>query len=315
MDSSSLVHVISASSTSSPYPSHAVADSRIESATRRTVSEGVSRTVLTVATTVTLALADTEFAVAVIAAPPLPTARTRPVESTVATDSSPDSQVIRTPGIGTPCASVAWADRRTVSPTDRAASSGVTVTAATSRPTLTVADPVAEPAAAVIVASPSHRARTSPVESTTATAVSSDAHVTVTPSTAWPFASTGSAARRSVSPRAENSRAAGDTPTELTTWATVTVALSAAEPAVAVTAASPLPTDRTKPSESTGATDASLLAHVTRRVGHEATVLVVHLRGQPRGVAQSREFERTRTYGYPCRLGRVRRDRLVTAAG
>ena len=51
--------------------------------------------------------------------------------------------------------------------------------------------------------------------------------------------------------------------TAVTTWATAASAVPETEPAVAVTTASPLPTERTRPSESTDATDASLLAHVT----------------------------------------------------
>ena len=59
-----------------------------------------------------------------------------------------------------------------------------------------------------------------------------------------------------MSPSAVNSRAEGEIVTAPTSWATSTSTVSATEPDIAVTAASPLPAERTSPVESTVATDA-----------------------------------------------------------
>jgi hypothetical protein len=90
-------------------------------------------------------------------------------------------------------------------------------TAVTTCSTVASAVPETEPAVADTTASPFATERTSPDASTTATAVSPDAHMAVAPSTGWPLASTSSAPRRNLSPKAENSRVAGDTFTALTT--------------------------------------------------------------------------------------------------
>ena len=170
-----------------------------------------------------------------------------------------------------------------------------------------------ESTAAVIVAAPSHTARTKPVESTTATAVSLDDHVSMASAMANPFASSASAANLTVS-SGDSSASAGVTTTTLATCSTVAVAVPVTEPAVAVTTTSPLPTDRTRAFRVHRRHRRIAARPGHRGVGHEVTVLVVHLRREPRGVLQSRELQGTGTYGYPCRLGRVRRDRLVAAA-
>ena len=66
-----------------------------------------------------------------------------------------------------------------------------------------------------------------------------------------------------MSPRAAKFASAGATLTELTTCATVTVALPEAWPDVAVMVAVPLPTAVTSPDASTVATAVALLAQVT----------------------------------------------------
>ena len=88
------------------------------------------------------------------------------------------------------------------------------------------------------------------------------AHENSTSATGFPFASVASAARRSVSP-ATSVSAAGETATSLTSWATVTVAVPDAEPAIATIAAVPLPTAVTRPVELTVPTAVASLAQVT----------------------------------------------------
>ena len=92
--------------------------------------------------------------------------------------------------------------------------------------------------------------------------MSLDAQSNSIPATGCPLASAASAARRSVSPVTTVS-AAGVTVTALTSWATVTVALPDAEPAVAVIVAVPLPAAVTSPDALTVATAAALLDQVT----------------------------------------------------
>ena len=122
--------------------------------------------------------------------------------------------------------------------------------------------PWALPAVAVIVAVPSAMPRTSPMASTTATAVSPDAHTNSVPVTTCPFASVAVAASRNVSP-SRTVAVSGATVTALTSCATVTVALPEAGPAVAVIVAVPLATAVTSPDAPTVATAATLLAQVT----------------------------------------------------
>ena len=62
-------------------------------------------------------------------------------------------------------------------------------TAAATWPTVTVAVALADPDVAVIVAEPSATEVTRPVDDTVATASFDVVHVTVAPSTTWPFVS------------------------------------------------------------------------------------------------------------------------------
>ena len=112
------------------------------------------------------------------------------------------------------------------------------------------------------VAVPSEIARTSPEAATAATAESLDDHENSAPATGCPFASVAKAASRNVSP-ATSAAAAGATATALTCWATVTMAVPDAEPAMAVIVVVPSPAAVTSPEASTAATDASPLAQDT----------------------------------------------------
>ena len=123
------------------------------------------------------------------------------------------------------------------------------------------ADASAPPETTVTVVMPSAMPRTRPESSTSATRVSLDDHANPGWPNTWPLASVAVAERRAVSPTPSVS-AAGDTLTEVTTWATVTVAAPVAEPTVAVIVADPLPVAVTSPPGFTVATDPSPLIHV-----------------------------------------------------
>ena len=110
----------------------------------------------------------------------------------------------------------------------------------------------------VIVAVPSPTPRTNPEGNTTATVASLVDQPGVVPSTRWPLASNSSAAMASESPSWIVS-AAGATTTESANCTTVTAAVPAASPALAVIVAVPPPTAVSRPAESTTATSVSAL--------------------------------------------------------
>ncbi len=86
-----------------------------------------------------------------------------------------------------PSSSDAVAAARIVSPSaSKLCEGGSTVTFAADCSTVTRADPVAFPAAAVIVAIPPRTAVTRPFAATVATAGLEDDHATVTPLRTWP---------------------------------------------------------------------------------------------------------------------------------
>ena len=89
------------------------------------------------------------LAIAVIATAPSPTPRTRPDASTVATETSLDDQLNSAPATAWPLASVASAERRSVSPTDTLSMAGNTSTAATFCVTVMAALPDAVPRGSV----------------------------------------------------------------------------------------------------------------------------------------------------------------------
>ncbi|MDE2654099.1 MAG: hypothetical protein OXI71_09825 [Gemmatimonadota bacterium] len=215
-------------------------------------------------TTVTIATPETSPAFAVTIVVPLPTAVTRPAESTAATSVSPLDQDTVSSSIGRPIWSRTSTASRIVCPTAvNARVSGVTATVVgAAASTATTAFPVTADEVAVISASPAATPVTSPKSSTRATAVSLDAHENSAPAAAWPFASDASAESLTVSATTSVS-AGGVTATALTSCATVTDAVPDAEPAVAVTVAVPLAAAVTKPDASTVATEALLLAQAT----------------------------------------------------
>lgn len=136
---------------------------------------------------------------AVTVAVPWPAARTSPAESTTATPSSSDRQPMTASATAYPFASVGVASSRTVSSTDSSrTAAGETATAVTSCATVISAVPDASPAEAVTVAVPWPAARTSPAESTAATAPSLLVHDTVTPVMICPLWSRTSAASSAV---------------------------------------------------------------------------------------------------------------------
>ena len=128
--------------------------------------------------------------------------------------------------------------------------------------TVSSARPVTPDEVAVISAWPAATPVTRPESSTVATSVSLDAHSNSASAISWPLLSTASAERCRVSP-ATTVSSAGDTVTELTLWATDTVAVPETDPAVAVIVAVPLPAAVASPWASTVATDGSLLDQVT----------------------------------------------------
>ena len=112
---------------------------------------------------------------------------------------------------------------------------------------MTVALPDADPAVAVIVAVPLPTAVTSPALLTVATATELLDQLTSAPAITLPFRSRTSAANCSVAPKAVSWMVAGATATALTSWATVTIALPDAGPAVAVIVARPVADRRHQP--------------------------------------------------------------------
>tara|TARA_B100002003_G_C13848598_1_gene416077 strand:- start:234 stop:497 length:264 start_codon:yes stop_codon:yes gene_type:complete len=83
-----------------------------------------------------------------------------------------------------------------------------------SSPTVTEADPLAEPEVAMIEADPVATEVTSPADDTVATAVFIDDHVTVAPEITVPAASFTVAVSVAVSANEANERLVGDTVTE-----------------------------------------------------------------------------------------------------
>ena len=137
--------------------------------------------------TVTSAVPVRVSSAARIVASPLTRACTRPMESTVATCSLPDTQTNSVHSTGFPLLSCASAVRRRVSPTSISTVAGETATWTTSLRTETPALSVAPPATAVIVAVPSPTARASPEAVIDATEGSVLAQLTVAPVITLPF--------------------------------------------------------------------------------------------------------------------------------
>ena len=178
--------------------------------------------------------------------------------STEATETSDEDQATPACAISWPCWSRTSAASCAVCPSAvSATASGVTAMVLGAGATTTSkARPVTPAAVAATSASPAPTPVARSASSTTATSVSLDAQSNSALTTGCPLESAASAARRSVS-------VAGETATALTSWATVTVALPDAEPAVAVIVAVPLPAAVASPELLTVATAAALLAQLT----------------------------------------------------
>ena len=257
-------HPNSAPSTRCAFSSNASAVSRNVSPGATVSAAGDTTTEPADCMTVTTAVPETAPAVAAIVVAPPPMPVTNPAESTAATVVSALDQGTGTPSITRPFWSRTSAASCAVCPNAVSATvSGMTATAVGAGATTeSAARPVTPAAVAVTSASPTRTPVTRPASSTNATSVSLDAHSNSVPATGCPLASAASATRRSVSPVTTVS-AAGVTATALTSWATVTVALPDADPAVAVIVAVPLPVAVTKPAALTVATAALLVAQVT----------------------------------------------------
>ena len=155
---------------------------------------------------------DASPALAVIVAVPSATAVTRPEASTVAIAASLDAHENSALATAYPLASNAKASSRSVSPSAvMVAFGGPTTTDDTVCVTVTAVDPEADPAVAIIVATPLPAAVTKPTASTTATPGALLVQTTVTPGMTRAFWSRTSAASVTVASNAVSSPVAGVT--------------------------------------------------------------------------------------------------------
>ena len=224
---------------------------------------GVTTTSLTTCSTVTDVVAYALSASARTMAVPLPFEVISPDPSTVATEVSPDDHSNCASTTGWPFPSQASARTRTVSASHaNSMAPGLTTMSRTTWSTVTDAEPATFSASAVMATVPVPIAVTNPVSSTVATDSSALDHVKLrTCSTAWPLASSASAARRTVSISETIVSTAGVTTTSCTTWSTVSDAEPETPSASAPIAAVPLFTDVVSPDASTVATEESLDDH------------------------------------------------------
>ena len=150
-----------------------------------------------------------------IVADPVATAVTKPVDETVPTDAADVVHVTTESGRTFPPESFTVALSVSVSPSDKKESElGDTSTVIVSSPTVTEADPLAEPDVAMIEIDPVATEVTNPADETVATAVFVDVHVTGAPEITVPPASFTVAASVAVSANEENERLVGDSVTE-----------------------------------------------------------------------------------------------------
>ena len=152
---------------------------------------------------------------AVIVAVPSAIAVTSPADETVAMDVLKDAHVTTESGRTFPPESFTVALSVSVSPSDKKESElGDTSTVIVSSPTVTEADPLAEPDVAMIEIDPVATEVTNPADETVATAVFVDDHVTVAPEITDPPASFTVAVSVAVSANEANERLVGDSVTE-----------------------------------------------------------------------------------------------------
>ena len=150
-----------------------------------------------------------------IVADPVATAVTSPSDETVATDSADETHVTTESGRTFPPESFTVATIVPVSPSDKKESElGDTSTVIVSSPTVTEADPLAEPEVAIIEMDPVATGVTKPADDTVATAVFVDDHVTAGLPIVLSFASFTVAVSVAVSASEEKLRLVGDRVTE-----------------------------------------------------------------------------------------------------
>ena len=150
-----------------------------------------------------------------IVADPVATEVTSPADETVAMDVLEDAHVTTESGRTFPPESFTVALSVAVSPSDTKESElGDTSTVIVSSPTVTEADPLAEPDVAMIEIDPVATEVTNPADETVATAVFVDDHVTGAPDITDPAASFTVAASVAVSANEANDRLVGDRVTE-----------------------------------------------------------------------------------------------------
>ena len=148
---------------------------------------------------------------AVTVADPVATEVTSPADETVAMDVLEDAHVTTESGRTFPSEPFTVALSVSVSPSDKKESElGDTSTVIVSSPTVTEADPLAEPDVAMIEIDPVATEVTNPADETMATAVFVDVHVTGAPDITDPAASFTVAANVAVSANEENERFVGD---------------------------------------------------------------------------------------------------------
>ena len=152
---------------------------------------------------------------AVIVADPVATEVTSPADDTVAMDVLEDAHVTTESGRTFPPESFTVALSVAVSSSDKKESElGDTSTVIVSSPTVTEADPLAEPDVAMIEIDPVATEVTNPADETVATAVFVDDHVMVGLAIVLSFASFTVAVSVAVSANEANDRLVGDSVTE-----------------------------------------------------------------------------------------------------
>ena len=147
----------------------------------------------------------------------------------------------------------------------------------------------------MISTSPAPIPVTRPVSSTTATAVSPDAQANSAPATVWPFASVAVATSRNVSPNHNRGRIRRQ-PHGADLWATVTVALPEASPAVAVIEALPVGDGYHQPGRAHGRHGGGAARPGHRGSGHHLPVLVPYFRRELYRGAQCSQLSRGRAH-------------------
>ena len=150
-----------------------------------------------------------------IVADPIATAVTSPSDETVATDSADETHVTTESGTTFPPESFTVSTIVAVSSSEKKESElGDTSTVIVSSPTVTEADPLAEPEVAIIEIDPVATGVTKPADETVPTAVFVDDHVTVGLAIVLSFASFTVATSVAVSANEAKLRLVGDRVTE-----------------------------------------------------------------------------------------------------